>query len=261
MIQKEFPIASQNQLKKWARLAEAKFRKADGLFLAEGVKVVEELLKSDWPVEAILALPEKIRYWEKLIAPLQDKMPVYQLAHSEWKKLSQDKEPEGLIAIVRNKTQPSFSLKFLKSIVGNIVILHEINNPGNLGTLMRSACWFGFGGIILGCNSVDWTNAKVVRASMGSIFHLTVLSDVDLSAALSVIRKDYILIGSDVHAGILPHALTQKAALLLGSESHGLPDDLLGQIGERWRIPGNSQSDSLSLPQAAAIMMYEMSKK
>ncbi len=60
MMQSDFPRASQNQLKKWARLADAKFRREDGLFLAEGVKVVEELLKSDWQVEAILVLPEKI---------------------------------------------------------------------------------------------------------------------------------------------------------------------------------------------------------
>jgi TrmH family RNA methyltransferase len=260
MIQKEFPAASQNQLKKWARLTETKFRREDGLFLAEGVKVVEELLKSDWQIEAILVLSEKIQYWEKLIAPVQDKSPIYQLTQSEWKKLSQDREPEGIIALVKNQKQTSFP-SFIKSTTGHILVLYEINNPGNLGALMRSACWFGFSGIILGRNSVDWTNPKVIRASMGSIFHLAVLSDVDLSAALPEIGKDYVLLGSDVHAGVLPHPLTKKAALLLGSESHGLPDDLLEQVSERWRIPGNNQSDSLSLPQAAAIMMYEMTKK
>lgn len=259
MLQRAFPAASQNQLKKWARLTETKYRREDGFFLAEGMKVVEELLKSDWQVEAILVLSEKIQYWEKLIAPLKDTIPVFQLTRPEWKKLSQDKEPEGIIAIVRNQKETSFS-SLMKSDTGHILILHEINNPGNLGALMRSARWFNFGGIILGHNSVDWTNPKVIRASMGSIFHLMVCSDVDLSAALPEIGKDYVLIGSDVRTGILPHPLTKKAALLLGSESHGLPDDLLGQTGERWRIPGGSQSDSLSLPQAAAIMMYEMSR-
>lgn len=259
MLPIAFPAASQNQLKKWSRLTEAKFRREDGLFLAEGVKIVEELLKSDWAVDAVLVLPEKSQYWEKLMASLKEKIPVYQLTRPEWKKLSQDREPEGIIAIIENKKETSFS-SFIRSDTGHILILHEINNPGNLGALMRSALWFGFGGIILGHNSVDWTNPKVIRASMGSVFHLVVLSDVDLSAALPEIGKNYILLGSDVHAGILPHPLTKKAALLLGSESHGLPDDLLEQAGERWRIPGGSQSESLSLPQAAAIMMYEMSK-
>ena len=108
-MQSEFSNTSQNQLKKWARFADAKFRREDGLFLAEGVKVVEELFKSDWQVEAILVLPEKISYWEKLIASAKDQSPVYQLTRSEWKKLSQDKEPEGIIAIVKQKEQPSLS--------------------------------------------------------------------------------------------------------------------------------------------------------
>jgi len=259
MLKRAFPAASQNQLRQWARLTETKFRREDGLFLAEGVKIVEELLKSDWPVDAVLVLPEKSQYWEKLTAPLKEKIPVYQLTRPEWKKLSQDKEPEGIIAIVENQKETSFS-SFIRSGAGHILILHEINNPGNLGALMRSAHWFGFGGIILGRHSVDWTNPKVIRSSMGSVFHLVVLSDVDLSAALPEIVKNYVLLGSDIHAGILPHPLTKKAALLLGSESHGLPEDLLKQTGERWRIPGGSQSDSLSLPQAAAIMMYEMTK-
>jgi RNA methyltransferase, TrmH family len=258
-MQTDLSRASQNQLKKWTRLPEAKFRRQDGLFLAEGVKVVEELLKSDWRVEAILVLPEKIQYWETLLAPLKDRISLYQLSRPDFKKLSQDKEPEGIIAIVKIKEQPSLS-SWLPSAAGHLLIGHEISNPQNLGALTRSACWFGFGGIILSPNSVDWTNPKVIRASMGGIFHLAVFSDVDLSAALPEIRKNYALIGSDVDEGVLPHSLTKKGALLLGSESHGLPDDLLAQVSERWRIPGNSQADSLSLPQAAAIMMYEMSK-
>jgi rRNA methylases len=106
----DFLPASQSQLKKWARLLEAKFRREDGLFMAEGVKVVEELLKSDWQAEALLVLPEKISYWEKCIARAAGRIPVYQLTRSEWKKLSRDKEPEGLIAIVKIKSSPRFPL-------------------------------------------------------------------------------------------------------------------------------------------------------
>ncbi len=259
-MQMDFPSASQNQLKKWGRLAEAKFRRADGLLLAEGVKVVEELMKSGWEMEATLVLPEKKSHWESLMTPEKNKSPVYQLTRPQWNKLSQDKEPEGLISVVKVREQPSLA-SLIQSSNGHILILHEINNPGNLGALARSACWFGFGGMIIGTNSVDWTNPKVIRASMGCIFHLAVMSDVDLSAALPEIKKDRVVIGSDVREGVVPQPLAKKAALLLGSESHGLPDYILRQADDRWRIPGGNQTDSLSLPQAAAIMMYEMSKK
>lgn len=259
MRQTTIPFASQNQLKKWGKLTETKYRREDGLFLAEGVKVVGELLKSNWRTEAILALPEKISYWEKLIASTEGRIPVYQLKRSEWNKLSQDKEPEGVIAIVQNKKQTPFS-EWMASADGHLLVGHEIANPQNLGALLRSAWWFGFAGVILGANTVDWTNPKAIRASMGGFFHLPVFPEIDLEDALPEIRKNHVLIGGDAQKGGSPHAPTKKAALLMGSESHGLPEHLLNQVDERWRIPGNSAADSLSLPQAAAIMMYEVAR-
>ena len=185
---------------------------------------------------------------------------VYSITGSQWKKLSQDKEPEGIMAVVRIRPEPDLTL-CLSTSPENTLILHEINNPGNIGALMRSAYWFGFNNIILSTNSADYTNPKVVRSSMGSIFHLTMISDVDLIAALPQIKKTHYFVGSDVREGMPPHQLPQKVALLLGNESHGLPIDLLALADERWCIPGNERADSLSVPQAATIMMYECVKK
>ena len=256
----EFLNISQSQLKRWARLDDTKFRHAQGLFLAEGVKVVEELLYSDWPIEAILVLPEKIKYWEKLVDKAKNDIPIYQITGSQWKTLSQDKEPEGIMAVAKTRPEASLS-SFLTSAAGHILILYEINNPGNLGALLRSALWFGFNNIVLSANSADYTHPKSVRASMGSLFHLTIASDVDFREALPQIKKTHYLVGSDVRKGLLPHPLPKKAALLLGSESHGLPEPLLALTDECWCIPGNARADSLSLPQAATIMMYECAKK
>jgi TrmH family RNA methyltransferase len=164
------------------------------------------------------------------------------------------------MAVVSIKQGYSFSA-WLAETTGNVLILHEINNPRNLGALMRSAHWFGFRSIILSSNSADYTHPKAVRASMGSLFHLTIITDVDLSEALPEIKKNYRLVGSHVREGSLPHATGEKVALLLGNESHGLPEALLRMADEQWSIPGSSEADSLSLPQAAAIMMYECAKK
>ena len=259
-MQSDLPGISQNQLKKWSRLAEVKFRREEGLFIAEGIKVVEELLKSDWQVEAVLVLPDKTSHWERLITRVPENIPVYRLKSQEWKKLSQDKEPEGIIAVVRNRKKPSLS-SWLQSPRGHLLIGHEISNPRNLGALMRSARWFGFTKMMLSADSVDVTHPKVIRASMGSIFYLTILTDVDLQTALPEIKRNFLLIGSDVKHGVAPHLPEKEAALLVGSESRGLPEDLLALADERWRIPGDGKADSLSLPQAAAIMMYEMIKK
>ncbi|MGB4544995.1 MAG: TrmH family RNA methyltransferase, partial [Smithellaceae bacterium] len=102
---------------------------------------------------------------------------------------------------------------------------------------------------------------RAVRASMGSIFHLNIIADVKLAAALPEIKKHLPVIAGDARRGEEPRPLSQRAALLLGSESHGLPEELLALADKRWRIPGGGKTESLSLPQAGAIMMYEMRRE
>ncbi len=252
----DFLDISQTQLKRWARLTDAKVRQEEGIFIAEGIKVMEELFASDWQTKAVLVLPEKNKNWGKLLSHARQDIPIYQLRRSQWQKLGQDREPEGIMAVVSVKQGYSFDA-WLAETPQNVLILHEINNPRNLGALMRSAHWFGFRSIILSTNSADYTNPKAVRASMGSLFHLIIVIDVDLPQVLPEIKKKYRLVGSHVREGSLPHAAAGKVALLLGNESHGLPENLLALVDERWSIPGSTEADSLSLPQAAAIMMYE----
>lgn len=259
-MEANFSIPSQARIKKWTRLNDNKFRREERLFAAEGVKVVEELLSSAWQTQAILLLPEKIKYWEKIITKAPANVPRYELTGAQWRKISQDKEPEGIMAVVAMPRETSFA-DYSTSASGNILILCEISNPGNLGALMRSALWFGFNNILLSTGSVEYTHPKAVRTSMGSLFHLNIIADVPLKKVLPEIKKSCCLIGSNVRRGIAPHTLQKKAALLLGSESHGLPDDLLAVVDEEWSIQGSGKADSLSLPQAAAIMMYECVKK
>ncbi|MDI6742551.1 MAG: hypothetical protein QMD11_07390, partial [Smithella sp.] len=93
----DFLTPSQAQLKRWARLDDGKIRQDEGVFLAEGVKVVEELLATDWPIQAFLVIPEKEKYWEHLDTSSKD-IPVYRLTRAQWEKIGQDREPEGIMA-------------------------------------------------------------------------------------------------------------------------------------------------------------------
>jgi len=99
-----FPTASRTQQKSWARLLQSKYRVREGRFLAEGVKVVEELIQSGWPIEAVIVRTDKEPYWSRL--PLPERIPVYQLSQADFKRLSQDKEPEGVIAVTHIKKPP-----------------------------------------------------------------------------------------------------------------------------------------------------------
>jgi len=224
------------------------------------VKVVAEMFRAAWPVNALLVLPDKIKYWEKAIAAKPDDVPVYQLSEAQWKKVSQDKEPEGIMALASLPPQLSWA-EAIKKGSGNALLIYEVNNPANLGALLRSAHWFGFTNIVLSTKSVDCTNPKTIRASMGSIFYLTISGNIDLMAALPEIKKTYFVIGSTARQGVVPRSTGKRTALLLGSESHGLPEKMLAFADEQWTIPGNDRADSLSLPQAAAILMYECTKK
>ena len=206
---------------------------------------------------SLLVMDEKRDRWDAILSELHERIEVYNLTATQWRKLSQDKNPEGIMAVAA-RSRPASISDLPES--GHILFAYRINNPNNLGALLRSAHWFGFGAVVISAGSVDFTNPKVVRSSMGSIFHLTVIPEVDFAGVLPEIQKQYFLIASHADEGVMPHPCAGNTALLLGSESHGLPDSLLSLAGEKWRIPGTGGAESLSLPQAAAIMMYECTR-
>ncbi len=251
---------SKLQLKLWTTLQQAKVRKQENLFLAEGAKVVADLLQSAWEAKALLIRSGKEDHFEKVVSAVSGKIDVYRLDEKEWNRLSQDKTPEGIMAVASVPAMPAGDdLQAVRS--DRLLLLHEINNPNNLGVLLRTADWFGFKTVMLSAGSVDYTHPKVVRTAMGSLFHLTFIADTDFAATLPEVGKSFRLLGSDVRNGNLPHPCNGRTALLLGSESHGLPRHLLDLADECWRIPGSSDAESLSLPQAAAIMMYACTSK
>ena len=247
-------LPSQAQLKRWGKLTQEKFRRQQGRFLAEGEKVVAELLTSGRPLESLLIREDQAIRLADLGERVSPTVESYLLTVRQWTLLSQDPSPEGIMAIA--VTPPVPDPKNLVNGQGPLLILDRVGNPNNLGALLRTAHWFGFVAVLLGAGSCEVNNPKVVRASMGSLFHLAVAEALDLEALLPVLRQRYTLVGSDPERGSIPHPCGPATALLLGSESHGLSSALLEAVHERWRIPGGG-AESLSLPQAAAILMYE----
>ena len=250
---------SKSQIKRWAKLTMEKYRRREGLFPAEGGKVVAELFKSGRPLEALLVHEEKIGRWEALLAGAPADVAIYRLGAREWEALSQDESPDGVMAVAA--MTPAIDPESLPDSQGPLLLLHEVNNPNNLGAVLRTADWFGFRTVLISAGSCETTNPKVVRTSMGSLFHLTLSEEVDFAKLLPRLRGRVRVVGSDVREGVPPHPCAAGTALLMGSESRGLPASLLDLTDERWRIPGGGLAESLSLPQAAAIMMYECAQK
>ena len=243
------------QLKKWAGLELAKNRKEENLFLAEGAKIVKDVLRSAWVTSALLIREDRKEHFQEWGSAFPGKIDAYVLTEREWHRLSQDRSSEGIIAVASVPPMPAVcDLASLED--ERLLLLHEINNPNNLGALLRAADWFGFGTVLLSRGSVDFTHPKAVRTAMGSLFRMKAIANLDFAEILSVLRSSHCLIGSDVRTGLAPHTCKEPVALLLGSESHGLPEKLSGMADEVWRIPGSGRAESLSLPQAAAILMY-----
>jgi RNA methyltransferase, TrmH family len=266
---------SQAELARWQKLGLSKYRRRERLFLAEGLKVVAELWKSRWQIDALLGMDGKDDVYSEFFGiPPGDNgkavpsdesykghrpVPRFILSEKEWGKLSQDQTPEGAIAVVKMPTPVNWQTR-LQETPGHVLLVDGVNNPNNLGAIMRAAHWFGLAMVFLSTGAVDWTHPKVVRTSMGSLFHLEIVDRLNFHEILPVVRKTHLLIGSDVRHGIPPHGHQERTALLLGSESHGIPDEFLEIFDEQWHIPGAGRAESLSLPQAAAIMMHELTK-
>lgn len=268
-MQERIARPSQAQLKGWKKLTLEKYRRQERTFLAEGEKIVGELLKSERLVKEILICEEIAGDgYPDIISGIPGGMSVYGLTKREWEALSQDKSPEGVMAIVAGPgalpadgaAAEKHLVETLEKVSGPLLLLYQVSNPNNLGALFRTAWWFGFSTVILSRNSCEAANPKVVRASMGSIFHLNVIEGVDFEEVIAAVSGRFSLVGSDVRQGVAPHPCGRKTALFLGSESHGLPEALLAMTNETWRIPGAGEGESLSLPQAGAIMMYECTR-
>lgn len=252
-----FLKTSKGQLKFLAGLDQAKIRRREGCFLAEGIKVVQEALRSDWQIDYFLIREAKARTLAGLLPAMEEKK-TFALSDSEWKRVSQDKESEGIAVLM---TFPARSgREGIPDGEGRRLLLYQVGNPSNLGAILRSAHWFGIETVLLSEGSVDFTHPKVIRTSMGSLFHLRLFDGLDFRDLLPRLQKRYTLIGTNVRGGVPPHPVDKSSAILLGSESHGLPEFLLDKTDENWCIPRRGDAESLSLPQAAAILLYEWTK-
>lgn len=250
---------SKGQLKFLAGLDQGKIRRREGRFLAEGQKVVQEALRSSWGIDYFLVRADKAGLWQSLLSAMAGK-GIYELTEAEWKRISQDKESEGVAALMAMPRIRSYA-EISPECENRLLLLYQVGNPSNLGAILRCAHWFGVNTVLLSAGSVDFTHPKVIRSSMGSCFHLEIIDSVDFPQCLPDIQKHYTLVGTTVRGGVPPHPVHDKpSAILLGSESHGLPEEFLARADEQWCIPRVGDAESLSLPQAAAILLYEWTK-
>jgi len=232
-------VITKNQIKFIKSLSLKKNRIKEQLFIAEGEKVVSELLRSDFEIKNIYATKE----WKV------SNDNITQISNAELQRISNLKSPNKVLAVVQFKNH-----KIIKHD-GITLVLDDINDPGNLGTIIRMCDWFGVKQIICSKNTVDIFNPKVVQSAMGSAFRVQV-NYTDLENYLSEIKTP--IYGAFMDGKNLKEVKLPKSAhLVLGNEANGISAEINKLITDKVAIKniGNS-AESLNVAVATSILLH-----
>jgi len=242
-------------------LAKRSFRERDRLFLAEGPQAVREALAEEGVLTELFVTSQgRSRNPELAALASRQGAPVHEVSGEVMAELAQTITPQGLLAVCRFVDRPLADLVAASPRL--VVVLANVRDPGNAGTVLRTADAAGAGGVVFAAASVDPYNSKCVRASAGSLFHLPVVSGHDLPAALATLRAAGLqILAADGSAASLLEAaggpdLTRPTAWLFGNEAWGLPDDLLALADDVAAVPIYGKAESLNLAAAAAVCLY-----
>ena len=234
-------MLSKNKIKFIQSLKQKKYRLLHQLYVVEGEKIVNEFLNSDWEIEQIYATKE----WNGNAVEVTSK---------ELERISSLKTPNKVLAIIKIPKRKSV-------ISGNLVLaLDAVKDPGNLGTIIRLADWFGVQHVICSQNCVDLYNPKVVQATMGSICRIQV-QYLNLKSTLENMTDYKICAAVTDGQSVFSVEKSEKRIVLLGSESHGISNELIELADQKITIPKseNSKAESLNVANACGIILAQLS--
>ena len=241
-------------------------RTPEGDCAIEGLRIVEEAIRSGLRFRAILFRESANTLAERLLPQIGAHVETLLLPDRVFDGAVPSESPQGVAALVRLR---EFSIADVleRLQVGPIIIAVGLQDPGNLGTLLRSAEAFGSAGVVLGEGTVSPINSKVIRASAGSIFRLPIVVEKKsgvLDDVAAKLRKENVrLIATSSHKGtpIDDANLTSPCAVFIGSESAGLPRNVMAQVDELVAIPHTPQVESLNAGVAGSIVLYEAARQ
>lgn len=246
-------MITKNDIKYFASLNLKKFRNQEKRFLAEGLKIVLEGIESYYPCELVLVTYEFAENNEAVLKQLKRKNIRLELVNSpDFQKISDTKNPQGIIGIFKFDI---LSFNPDKEHPKVLVYLDNISDPGNLGTILRTCDWFGITEIMISPNSAEYLNPKVIRASMGSIFHLTIYDDVNFNSITELKSNGYKIICSDLEGeDLVNFSFPNKFVVTLSSESSGPSQEIISIADKFITIPKIGNAESLNVSVAAGII-------
>ena len=231
------------KVKELTKLQQKKYRDETKTFIVEGEHLVEEAKKANQVLE-IFSI-EELSY------------PTTVVSVDVMKKITSLDSPPSMIALCKKEEK--------QELLGErFVLLDEIQDPGNLGTIIRSSLAFNIDTIILSKNCVDLYHPKVIRGTQGMMFHLNIITMDTKEAITKLKEKNIPIYGTSVDNGIIIKNLTQeekeKYCLIMGNEGNGLSQEILNECDKRLYIPMNHKVESLNVGVACSIILYEMTR-
>ena len=233
------------KIKKYSLLKTSKGRREEGLFLIEGMHLCYEAFKNNLLVDILVLENTDISF---------NYGEITYVTENVLKKLSSLSTPSTVIGICKTLDN--------KEIVGNrILILDDIQDPGNLGTIIRSSQAFDVDTIILSTNSVDIYNEKVIRSTQGMIFNMNIIYGNLLDIIPTLHDNGYLILGTDVNDGMdVRDVNTSKYALIMGNEGNGVHEEIKSLCDKNLYINMNSNCESLNVAVATSILLYELNR-
>ncbi len=255
-------MISKNQIKYVRQLEQKKFRKAENLFIAEGHKVVGDLLAAGFRPQHLFATAD----WQSPVGTVE----VSQVTNDELARLSLQQHPQqvlGIFNIPDSTSSAAFAMQSQsnKGICNSLsILLDNVQDPGNLGTIIRIADWFGIDTIYCSPGTVDAWNPKVVQATMGSIARVHIIY-IEPDELFSQLPADYPIYGTFLDGeNIYTQQLTSHGLIVMGNEGNGISDAVRARVSHKLLIPdfhNGDTADSLNVAIATAITCSEFRRR
>ena len=243
-------MISKNQIKFVRSLQLKKNRDFNNCFVVEGEKIVDEIIQSDFSIYQIFATKEWLLSNLNIVAE-----QTHQISEKELERISTLKTPNKVLVVVEKAER---ELKISTITKGLTLVLDEIKDPGNLGTIIRACDWFGVSNIICSNNSVDIYNPKVVQATMGSLARVKV-HYTDIEGVINQLPNNFPIYGACMDGKNVTDIVIEKdAILIIGNESFGISKKVNQLIKQRIIIPRKKEgAESLNVAIATSILLHE----
>lgn len=248
----EIESKNNNLFKEIKKLKEKKHRIKSNKYLIEGLRFVEEAIKSKVSIDSIIFTESFKEKNPDLFLKINENIKLIQMNEALLKQLCSTENPQGIVGVINMQN------KELKS--GELVVLvDKVQDPGNMGTIIRTAHAAGAAGIVMTKGTVDIYNDKTLRSTMGSIFYIPIVEDDSLDFVKSLKKEGYKLVVSSLQGknNFFEENLQGKVMIAVGNEGNGVSEEVYDIADIKVKIPMPGESESLNVAVATSIMIYE----